>query len=247
MILVKNLWHSNNKQQKIKVAILGEAEQVKYRVDQYKYSFKSVNLQSYRSLIENLIQFRERANPYVDSMLGIANSKSKFKTIKKCDPELIEAIRSATCCGFKLNSDQEFVLNEVSNWFMKREKPEIKGDIQMDEDFDILGIEDALESSQTQGKELKISKHIDSNIVLVHGAFGCGKSYLLVAIIRFISTLLDQVGETETKILVCALTNVAVDRILLMLKDSGYTEFARVGSLKKIHKSLLTFSHHSGN
>jgi hypothetical protein len=54
-------------------------------------------------------------------------------------------------------------------------------------------------------------------------------------------------GETETKILVCALTNVAVDRILLMLKDSGYTEFARVGSLKKIHKSLLTFSHHSGN
>ena len=79
----------------------------------------------------------------------------------------------------------------------------------------------------------------------MHGAFGCGKSYLLVAIIRFISTLLDQMGETETKILVCALTNVAVDRILLMLKDSGYTEFARVGSLKKIHKSLLTFSHHS--
>lgn len=26
MILVKNLWHSNNKQQKIKVAVLGEAE-----------------------------------------------------------------------------------------------------------------------------------------------------------------------------------------------------------------------------
>ncbi len=117
----------------------------------------------------------------------------------------------------------------------------------MEEDFDILGIEDALENSQVHTQENKKSTHIDSNIVLVHGAFGCGKSYLLVAIIRFISTLLDQMGETETKILVCALTNVAVDRILLMLKDSGYTEFARVGSLKKIHKSLLTFSHHSGN
>jgi hypothetical protein len=45
--------------------------------------------------------------------------------------------------------------------------------------------------------------------------------------------------------LVCALTNVAVDRILIMLKDSGYTDFARVGSLKKIHKSLLPYSHHS--
>ena len=45
----------------------------------------------------------------------------------------------------------------------------------------------------------------------------------------------------------CALTNVAVDRILLMLRDSGYSDFARVGSLKKIHKSLLPFSHHSAN
>jgi len=106
----------------------------------------------------------------------------------------------------------------------------------MEEDFDILGMEDALENSQSQTQDKLQSRHIDSNIVLVHGAFGCGKSYLLVAIIRFISTLLDQVGETETKILVCALTNVAVDRILLMLKDTGYTEFARVGSLKKIHK-----------
>ena len=36
------------------------------------------------------------------------------------------------------------------------------------------------------------------NALLVHGAFGCGKSYLLVAIIRFISALLDEVGDTET-------------------------------------------------
>ena len=88
---------------------------------------------------------------------------------------------------------------------------------------------------------------MDSNVLLVHGAFGCGKSYLLVAIIRFISTLLDQCGEHETKILVCALTNVAVDRILLMLKDQGFTDFARVGSLRKISKDLLPFSHHSAN
>lgn len=83
--------------------------------------------------------------------MGIANSKSKFKTIKKCDPELIEAIRSATCCGFKLNADQEFVLNEVTNWFKKRSEDgakELAEDAQMEEDFDILGIEDALENSQ---------------------------------------------------------------------------------------------------
>ena len=80
------------------------------------------------------------------------------------------------------------------------------------------------------------SKQADANVILVHGAFGCGKSYLLVSTIRFIATLLDQSEETESKILVCALTNVAVDRILLTLKEQGFTDFARVGSLKKIDK-----------
>ena len=41
---------------------------------------------------------------------------------------------------------------------------------------------------------------------------------------------------------------MAVDRILLMLKEQGFEDFGRVGSIKKIHKLLLkyTFSS-SGN
>ena len=78
-------------------------------------------------------------------------------------------------------------------------------------------------SDDEDAKAVKVlemaAKQADANVVLVHGAFGCGKSYLLVAIIRFISTLLDQVEDTDTKIVVCALTNVAVDRILLTLKE----------------------------
>ena len=146
---------------------------------------------------------------------------------------------------FRLNSDQEYVLNEVTKWFLKKEKKPKKVDGQEEEkkdtEFDILGIEDALSSSDSDdGQKQKAlemaAKQADANVVLVHGAFGCGKSYLLVAIIRYISTLLDQIGETETKILVCALTNVAVDRILLTLKEQGFTDFVRVGSLKKINK-----------
>jgi hypothetical protein len=85
-------------------------------------------------------------------MLNIANSKSKFKLIKKCDMELVEAVRQATCCGFRLNSDQEFVLNEVTTWFKAKSvagserQEEQKEDSQ--EDFDILGIEDALSQQQ---------------------------------------------------------------------------------------------------
>lgn len=84
-------------------------------------------------------------------------------------------------------------------------------------------MQDALSDSDNDSKAIKqlelAAKQADANVVLVHGAFGCGKSYLLVSIIRYIATLLDNVEETDTKILVCALTNVAVDRILLCLKD----------------------------
>ena len=37
-----------------------------------------------------MIEFRELKNPYVDSILNIANSKSKFKIIKEFDPTIVE-------------------------------------------------------------------------------------------------------------------------------------------------------------
>lgn len=40
---------------------------------------------------------------------------------------------------------------------------------------------------------------------------------------------------------------MAVDRILLMLRNSGFHDFARVGSLKKINKGLLRYTHHSSS
>ena len=139
------------------------------------------------------------------------------------------------------------MLNEVTKWFLPKDKKdkdseEEKVEKGQKDDFDMLvGMEDAL--SEDEAKDTKAvkalemaAKQADANVVLVHGAFGCGKSYLLVSIIRFIATLLDQIEEKDTRILVCALTNVAVDRILLSLKDQGFKDFARVGSLKKIHK-----------
>ena len=93
MLFVKSLWHSHNKQMKIKISTLGSSEVSKFKVDQYKFGFKSVNLNGYSSLIQNLIEFRERSNPYVDSMLSIQNAKSRFKVLKKCDPILVEAVR----------------------------------------------------------------------------------------------------------------------------------------------------------
>jgi len=157
MILAKSEWHSHNKQLKMKVSIMGDHEAVKFKAESFKFAFKSVNLCGYSSLIENLIQFREKSNPYVDSMLHVANSKSKFKVIKPCEPMLVEAVRQATCLRFRLNSDQEFVLNEVTTWFLPKpskeeqlkeiaqEKPTKR---QPEDEFGIIGMEDAISSDE---------------------------------------------------------------------------------------------------
>lgn len=207
-------------------------------------------MQGYQTLIDNLIEFRELKNPYVDSILNIANSKSKFKIIKPLDPEMVERTRAEICSAFKLNIDQEIVLNEVSKWFLP--KSEANANNKQDDKADdsiIEGLSD-IEDSQDEEKvkvDINEIQHHNTNIILVHGAFGCGKSYLLVSLIRFICHLLEQEGETETKILVCALTNVAVDRILLTLKEQGFEDFGRVGSIKKINKHLLSHTFSSSN
>ena len=56
-----------------------------------------------------------------------------------------------------------------------------------------MGLEDCIsdEESEEEKKKVAAQKHSDSNVILVHGAFGCGKSYLLVSLIRFVATLLD--------------------------------------------------------
>ena len=170
-------------------------------------------------MIENLIEFRELRNPYVDSILNIANSKSKFKIIKELDPEVVERSRSEICSAFKLNIDQEIVLNEVAKWFLPKTIKQLEDEAgSKNSDASLI---EGLQSDEDDKKSENSSdfNHHNTNIILVHGAFGCGKSYLLVSIIRFICHMLEQEGETETKILVCALTNVAVDRILLTLKE----------------------------
>jgi energy-coupling factor transporter ATP-binding protein EcfA2 len=49
------------------------------------------------------------------------------------------------------------------------------------------------------------------------------------------------------RVLVAAHTNVAVDRVLLGLLESGFTDILRVGSLQRIAKPLLQYSLHSAD
>eukprot|EP00762_Andalucia_godoyi_P006513 ANDGO_05081.mRNA.1 Regulator of nonsense transcripts 1 homolog len=73
-------------------------------------------------------------------------------------------------------------------------------------------------------------------IQLLHGVFGSGKSHFLVAVILFVLARLPQ-----TRILLVCNTNCAVDNLLCRLVSMGLpdTLFARVGSRRKVHPSLL--------
>jgi hypothetical protein len=78
-----------------------------------------------------------------------------------------------------------------------------------------------------------------SPVVLVHGVFGAGKSHLLVVLVLVLSRILDQAGDKATRIVIAAATNTAVDRVLLGLLQHKYSDFLRVGSLRKIAKPIL--------
>ncbi|XP_067933327.1 uncharacterized protein [Watersipora subatra] len=91
-------------------------------------------------------------------------------------------------------------------------------------------------------------------ICLIKGVFGAGKSYLLAVVVEFIVQVLERVDNLDnstpedcasSKILISSLTNVAVDRILLCLQQHGFTDFLRVGSMRKIAKPILPHSLHA--
>lgn len=83
-----------------------------------------------------------------------------------------------------------------------------------------------------------------SNVCLVHGPFGTGKSTLIVQAIIAVSKMLESQGNKNTRILVAAHTNTAVDRVLEGLLQCGFTDFLRVGSLRKMSKTILKYSLH---
>ncbi|XP_062594375.1 LOW QUALITY PROTEIN: uncharacterized protein LOC134255841 [Saccostrea cucullata] len=90
-----------------------------------------------------------------------------------------------------------------------------------------------------------------SSLLLIHGVFGAGKSFLLSVMVRFLVRVFEVNGSYTPglpypwKILISSTTNVAVDRVLMGLLDIGFEDFVRVGSMKKIAKPVLPYSVHA--
>jgi len=87
-----------------------------------------------------------------------------------------------------------------------------------------------------------------SPVSLVHGPFGSGKSTLLVRLIEALTRpSLPGGGDFRPlRVMVCANTNVAVDRILEGLAERpGAPDFLRVGSLRNISMEVIPSSIHA--
>ena len=64
-----------------------------------------------------------------------------------------------------------------------------------------------------------------SPVCIIHGPFGCGKSSLLVALIHYLLAQRSQQGSglKGCRVLLSAHTNIAVDRLMTGLQDTGCT------------------------
>eukprot|EP00698_Gefionella_okellyi_P025136 TRINITY_DN908_c0_g1_i13.p1 TRINITY_DN908_c0_g1~~TRINITY_DN908_c0_g1_i13.p1 ORF type:complete len:1112 (-),score=206.45 TRINITY_DN908_c0_g1_i13:2216-5551(-) len=147
-------------------------------------------------------------------------------------PELLPCLLQGTsappsaCAAFKLRISRREVI-DIAVQFVER--------YHLNEDqakvlHDAVGWFDTLDSSAS----------FTTPVLLVHGVFGAGKSHLMVVLIALLNVLLEKAGDISARILVSACTNVAVDRILQGL-IAEKVNFVRVGSLKKIAKSVLPF------
>ncbi|KAH3744299.1 protein ZGRF1 [Pelomyxa schiedti] len=81
--------------------------------------------------------------------------------------------------------------------------------------------------------------------ILVHGVFGAGKSFLIAVIVVFMNQILEHTKGADSHLLIAASTNTAVDRVMGALLQLDFTDFIRVGNVKKIAREILPYSLHS--
>eukprot|EP00899_Mesostigma_viride_P022098 jgi/Mesvir1/3072/Mv12054-RA.1 len=106
----------------------------------------------------------------------------------------LSAVKQSIIESCRLNADQVTVLEQGERWLSDLGGPGGAGALRNPLSF----------------------TRASSPICLVHGAFGSGKSHLLVAVVLFMAQVLKEWKDSETRILISAATNVAVDRPCLL-------------------------------
>ncbi|OMJ16754.1 Protein ZGRF1 [Smittium culicis] len=150
-------------------------------------------------------------------LLGINSNNTD--TLKSTDNSILsefEVIIDSLCDKYNLNDDQRYVVKDV-----------------------------ALKVCRMYSSDQNIELCINP-ISLVHGPFGSGKSLVLGVLIIVLhnlkSNFIDRYDNFKyLRVLVCSMTNAAVDRVLLSLLKLGFNEIIRVGNSKRVSKQIKPF------
>ena len=157
------------------------------------YALHAVNLRSQFELIQMLQNLPTNGAPLLSTIVGASKPVHRGGIAMKKAPiqkksnlectlswEEVQTIGEEIVERFGLNEDQIKVLWRCASWLAPPE-----------EDLDLNG-------------------RRDRECVLVHGVFGSGKSYLLVALVIFLTTCAESDPALDKlRIFICAATNVA--------------------------------------
>eukprot|EP01102_Stenamoeba_stenopodia_P010650 TRINITY_DN3234_c0_g1_i3.p1 TRINITY_DN3234_c0_g1~~TRINITY_DN3234_c0_g1_i3.p1 ORF type:complete len:1264 (+),score=198.05 TRINITY_DN3234_c0_g1_i3:183-3974(+) len=224
VIIATSKYHSLGRSQMLEIAPLNPSRAASVTSQEGLYAIRGMNISMDLACINNLLVLSDH-HPLIPSLLQSTNApissyastegamkRRKFFIDNK---ELVARVCEETIVEYRLNEDQAVVLRNVI--------------------------------SQLGGDH-------ESKVLLVHGVFGSGKSTLVCVIIICLSRIGDAVRQKseseedepseipDLRCLVAASTNTAVDRILQGLLETDFSDFIRIGSVRRIAKPILRFT-----
>ena len=229
--VVASTWHAPDKDGKMHVEVLGELprilkESLKSHSDSGWVKRKSITLYAARAL----------------SAFGeLEEMKNVLEMVKDDTMPLLPLVMNPTSVETNANSEH---LENLAH---------------AEEDFQDLefAFQNQYGLNHDQAVAMKGMVNTERGVSLVHGPFGSGKTKLVASFIReHVAREKDMQHHQDVappevtkqrngRILICANTNVAVDRVLKTLLENEFAEFCRVGSLAKIDADILPFSIHA--
>ena len=223
VFLVQSLFHGPSKNGMIEVKPVGRRGAVPRGHSIQVFALRGPNASTHIDMVENLERMTRKTTPVLPRLLGrkgdgngsrknklSRTSSGALATLRnKISPKWLSSEATREGQRAGLNDDQLLVMKMCAGW---------------------LGSGDASRDDEI----------CDGNVTLVHGPFGSGKSSLIVNVILFLCRVLaEKDPDVSVRVLVCSLTNTAVDRILCGLLDRNFNNFARVGCVRKMAKRVL--------
>ncbi|KAL9644593.1 hypothetical protein ABK040_015332 [Willaertia magna] len=213
LVLAKSVFHGPDKEGKIEISIIhGLAENLE---DESVYAIRGPNFSSDFEVIENLTTLDPIKLPLLYDIMGTMKIQKSITSSNNDNGQV----------SFELPNITSDEIKEIAKNFIKEYK------LNEDQEDVIFRCAQWFEKGD-----------ISSPICLVHGVFGAGKTTLLIVVILFICRILEEAGDDKIRILVASVTNVAVDNILEGLVTENFKDVVRVGSQKKISKTILPYT-----